>query len=155
MNGITKEAAPCDLPSAAFPRRPRRDAGFPAGREAAALSDRHGAPDPELPWRGSRLRPDREPDHPPNLRALAADASAAPWSSPAEPGLEAPPGADRLSVTVSGVSVEGGLPEMAAATAALEGAAGRQARSGLGDLRRGAGARGGLCEGRATCSPAW
>ena len=37
-----------------------------------------------------------------------------------QPGLEAPPGADRLSVTVSGVSVEGGLPEMAPATTALE-----------------------------------
>jgi hemolysin activation/secretion protein len=37
------------------------------------------------------------------------------------PGLEAPAGADRLSITVSGVSVEGGLPDMAGATAALEG----------------------------------
>lgn len=36
------------------------------------------------------------------------------------PGLEAPPGADRLSITISGVSVDGGLPDMAPATAALE-----------------------------------
>jgi hemolysin activation/secretion protein len=37
-----------------------------------------------------------------------------------EPGLEAPPGADRLSVTIAGVAVEGALPELAAAGAALE-----------------------------------
>jgi hemolysin activation/secretion protein len=37
-----------------------------------------------------------------------------------QPGLEAPPGAERLSITVSGVTVEGGLPDMAGATAAVE-----------------------------------
>ena len=38
-----------------------------------------------------------------------------------QPGLEAPPGAERLSITISGVSVEGALPDMGAASAALEG----------------------------------
>ena len=37
-----------------------------------------------------------------------------------QPGLEAPPGSDRLSITISGVSVEGGSPGMAPAAAALE-----------------------------------
>lgn len=37
-----------------------------------------------------------------------------------QPGLEAPPGSDRLSITISGVSVEGGAPDMGPATAALE-----------------------------------
>jgi hemolysin activation/secretion protein len=38
-----------------------------------------------------------------------------------EPGLAAPPGSDRLSVTLSGVSVSGGRPELVAEQAALEG----------------------------------
>jgi hemolysin activation/secretion protein len=37
-----------------------------------------------------------------------------------EPGLEAPAGAERLSVAISGATVEGGLPELAAAHRALE-----------------------------------
>jgi hemolysin activation/secretion protein len=37
-----------------------------------------------------------------------------------EPGLEAPPGAERFSVTISGVTIEGGLPAMAGAEQALE-----------------------------------
>jgi hemolysin activation/secretion protein len=37
-----------------------------------------------------------------------------------QPGLEAPPGAERLSITLSGVAVEGALPDMAPATGALE-----------------------------------
>ncbi|MBP7002429.1 ShlB/FhaC/HecB family hemolysin secretion/activation protein [Amaricoccus sp.] len=36
------------------------------------------------------------------------------------PGLDAPPGSDRLSITLSGVTVEGGRPELAAEEAALE-----------------------------------
>jgi hemolysin activation/secretion protein len=38
-----------------------------------------------------------------------------------QPGLEAPPGSDRLSITLSGVTVEGGRPELAAEQAALTG----------------------------------
>jgi hemolysin activation/secretion protein len=37
-----------------------------------------------------------------------------------QPGLEAPPGAERLSVTISGVAIEGALPEMAEANSAFE-----------------------------------
>ena len=36
-----------------------------------------------------------------------------------EPGLAAPPGAERLFVTISGVTVEGGFPELSTAEAAL------------------------------------
>lgn len=37
-----------------------------------------------------------------------------------EPGLDAPPGSDRLSITLSGVTVEGGRSELAAVEAATE-----------------------------------
>ena len=37
-----------------------------------------------------------------------------------QPGLEAPPGAERLSISISGVTVEGALPDMAAASQAIE-----------------------------------
>jgi hemolysin activation/secretion protein len=37
-----------------------------------------------------------------------------------DPGLEPPPGADQLSVTLSGVTIEGGFPELAAAASVLE-----------------------------------
>ena len=37
-----------------------------------------------------------------------------------QPGLEAPPGAERLSISISGVAIEGALPDMAAANQAFE-----------------------------------
>jgi hemolysin activation/secretion protein len=37
-----------------------------------------------------------------------------------QPGLEAPPGAERLSISISGVAIEGALPDMAAANQAVE-----------------------------------
>lgn len=52
---------------------------------------------------------------PPSFRP-APQANAAGVSIPESSGLEAPAGAEKLKVKLSGVSVEGGLPEMADAT---------------------------------------
>ena len=42
------------------------------------------------------------------------------FALPGTPGLATPAGAEKLFVKLSGVSIKGGLPELAAATAALE-----------------------------------
>ena len=54
-------------------RRREGDAGSPPGGQAAPLPRRGGASRPGLPGRDARPRPDRQPDHPADVPAAAAE----------------------------------------------------------------------------------
>lgn len=94
------------LPAGGLPRRAR----WGLGAAAAVLA---------LPFAQASLAQTASQITPPSFQMELPRLGGAVVFSGA-PGLEAPPGAERLSVALSGVTIEGGLPAMAAAGTALE-----------------------------------